>query len=116
VESLNPRLTTKLSSGAWAKTRNDRVLYDVRFWANFLAQRKEVISIETGGDVIEVDTMPEIVKLEVGIHDDALPSSSFLEPIQTPIFRIYQAIPTRQVKLEDELLLESSSIEEEVDE
>jgi len=114
IDALNPRLTTKLSSGAWAKNHNNRVLYDIRFWANFLAQRHEAISIDTGGEPIEVDTMPEIVNLEVGINDDTLPASSFLAPIQTPIFRVFQKTPTRQVNLEDEyLLIESSSTDEE---
>jgi hypothetical protein len=103
IDPLNPRLTTKLSSGAWARHGNSRLLYDVRFWTNFLAQKKGAIEIETGCQPIVVDTMPLIGDLEVGIGDDSLPNTSFLEPIANPTWRIFQAAPTRQTSLDEEL-------------
>lgn len=98
---LSPRLTTRLSSGAWARYGNKQLLYDLRFWVGFLSGGKEDLVIETGSSAIEVNTLYEVVGAGFGISSDALENEALLHPIQSSPRNIFRSWPSTQSRLEE---------------
>ena len=100
-EPLNPKKMTQFSSRAWAYHGNDRLLYDLRFWMNYLCLGREILEIPTGGKPINVDTLYELQSVGFGIADDQHSNQTLLSRIQHGIPKVFRATPTKQTELGD---------------
>ncbi|GEM_PF-1171531 len=52
------------------RERNLQILYHTMFWAFVLSERRSIIRIRAGDQVMLVDTRPAFIRLPVGIADD----------------------------------------------
>ena len=75
---------------------NPSVFYNVRFWTNLLSNSTDKISIRLGNEKLEVDTIPSVIEIPVGIDGDFHPIDKVFETAD-------QEIETTQV-LRDDLL------------
>lgn len=100
-EGLSPLKMTQFSSRAWAYHGNDRILYDLRFWMNFLCLGREILKIPTGGDSIRIDTLYETSLSQFGIEGDKLSNPELLSRIQHGVPPVFRDAPVKQTELSD---------------
>ncbi|MHA1864251.1 MAG: hypothetical protein ACTSWA_10825 [Candidatus Thorarchaeota archaeon] len=116
-KSMTPRKNTEFSSKAWAYHGNSKLLYDVRFWINFLSRGRETIEIQTGGQPVIINTLYETTQTTFGISEDTHVNKFLLSPIQFPMTNPFRAVKLIQTEIEDFFdlhgidIMESSELE-----